>query len=122
MKLCVKHMNELHAMIQRKGMGNLVIQSSQEADIFAQRWMKGQANIDNGEICPLVVSCLEIYQKTFNILGERANNPACCALCEMQKHTNLEVIADEWIDNVTDAVLATVTYHGISTSGIIIPH
>jgi hypothetical protein len=109
-------MTDLIAMLKRKGLSGLIIEDSQEADNFAKAWMEGLAPIES--IDPLVVSCLEIYQKAFNALGDSVNHPSRCALCEIE-HLYKNQADDVWIDNVTDAVLATITLHQIPTTRII---
>lgn len=118
MKLCTKHMTEVVEAINRKGMGGMIIQDSAEADLFAQRWLKGTA--EAGEIDPLVVSCLEIYQKAFTIVGEYVNKPHFCALCEVERHLKRHEASTEWIDNCTDAVLAIVLANNVPRSRIVI--
>lgn len=117
MKHCIKHINELHAMIKRKGMGNMVIQDSTEADWFAKSWLAGTSGIE--EIDPLVVSVLEIQQKAYTLIGEAVNKPDVCPLCAVEKLLQRDA-DEEWIDNVTDAVLAMIMANGVSTAGRIV--
>jgi hypothetical protein len=110
MKLCNNHMVSLHTMIKRKGMGSFITESSSEADVKAKAWLQGNARIE--EIDPLVVASLEIYQKAFNTPGTYVNQPKFCALCEV-KRTLGSKADEEWIDNVTDAIYATMLANGV---------
>ena len=113
-KLCNKHIHELNFALKRKGLGHLISKSDEEARAKAMRWVQGTT--PEGEFDPLVVSVLEIYKKAADMVGQRAVDG--CALCLVHKelgHRALYVddLAQSWIDNISDHMLATCLFNGL---------
>lgn len=105
MKFCETHWNRLREVINQKGMGHLVSKSTEELN---DRMLKQNKN-NLTFIDPLITSMLTINKAALDqgglyLMSTKPDGTHYCPLCEGEKQ--LEGLAEDWIDGVTDEVKA----------------
>lgn len=108
MPMCTRHSHDLLQFIRRKGMADHVSATAEDAQRKARRWLQGQTSRDDFD--PYVIATLELNQKAGMIFA--VPSTPHCTLCVVE-HQGGPAVCHEWLDNVTDAILAAALANDI---------
>ena len=108
MKMCPHHWDKLRTGVQDRGMFHLVHKSGEALVESLKEELNGQKKIENYD--PLMDANMMIMGRAIQdggpyLLGVDERGEDYCPLCEVNKHGEGKVTADDWIKGCLDSIL-----------------